>query len=62
MTDKEWAKLPAHEKANELNRRLNRFINDVQLDLVARLRAAEEDLAALSEKVRAIEETLRKSK
>ena len=61
MTDEEWAKLPAHEKANELNRRLNRFINDVQLELLARLRAAEEDLAALSEKVRAIEEALQKS-
>jgi hypothetical protein len=61
MTDEEWAKLPAHEKANELNRRLNRFINDVQFALAARLQAAEDGLAALSEKVRALEETLQKS-
>jgi hypothetical protein len=62
MIDEEWAKLPAHEKANELNRKLNRVINSVQFELVARLRAIEEELAVLSEKVRAIEEALRKSK
>ena len=61
MTDEEWAKLPAHEKANELNRRLNRLINDVQFALVARLQAAEEELAALSKRVRAIEETVQRS-